>query len=73
MDPRTDEHDVIDTDRDEPDVVADESRWLDEGGSNTQFQPADRVPVGERVEPSNPEIVVEPPASDSDGIEPRSV
>lgn len=58
--------DVINSDRDEPGaVVDDESRWLDEGGSNTQFRPAERVPVVGGVEPPHPETVVRPPASDT--------
>ena len=57
--------DVTNSDRDEPGAVADdESRWLDEGGSNTQFRPAERVPVDGGVEPPEPETVVRPPASD---------
>ena len=66
MDRPTDrEGDLLNSDRDQPErVEEDESRWLDEGGSNTQFRPADRVPVGEGIEPPEADTVVDPPASD---------
>ncbi len=60
--------DITTSDRDDPNAAADdESRWLDEGGSNTQFQPADRVPVGDHVEPPEAGTVVRPPATDTAG------